>query len=49
MQNQIGRSKALLKDGIPNPRQRAIEVERLEDLTRESVALEERIQGMTQR
>jgi uncharacterized protein DUF2799 len=49
VQNQIGRSKALLKEGIPSPRQRAVEVERLEDLTRESVALEERIQGMTQR
>jgi hypothetical protein len=49
VQTQIGRSKALLKDGIPNPRLRGIEVERLEDLTRESAQLEARIQGMTQR
>jgi hypothetical protein len=49
LQNQIARSKALLKDGIPNPRLRAAEVERLEDLTRESEQLEARIQGMTQR
>ena len=47
--NQIARSKALLRDGIPNPRLRAAEVERLEDLTRESVELEARIQGITQR
>lgn len=32
-----------------NPRLRGIEVERLEDLTRESAQLEARIQGMTQR
>jgi hypothetical protein len=49
VQNQITRSKALLKEGIPNPRLRAAEVERLEDLTRESEQLEARIQGMTQR
>jgi hypothetical protein len=49
VQNQITRSKALLKEGIPNPRLRAAEVERLEDLTRESGQLEARIQGMTQR
>jgi hypothetical protein len=49
VQTQITRSKALLKDGIANPRQRAAEVERLEDLTRESAQLEARIQGMTQR
>jgi hypothetical protein len=36
----IARTKTLLRDGIPNPRQRAAEVERLEDLTRESSALE---------
>jgi hypothetical protein len=49
VQSQIARSKALLKDGIPNPRLRGIEVERLEDLTRESAQLEARIQGITQR
>jgi len=43
VQKQIARSKALLKDGIPNPRQRATEVERLEDLTRESEQLETKI------
>jgi hypothetical protein len=37
---QIARSKALLKEGIPNSRQRAAEVERLEDLSRESEQLE---------
>ena len=40
VQKQIARSKNLLKEGIPNPRQRAAEVERLEDLTRESEQLE---------
>lgn len=40
VQKQITRSKTLLKEGIPNPRQRAAEVERLEDLTRESEQLE---------
>jgi len=40
VQKQIARSKTLLKEGIPNPRQRAAEVERLEDLTRESEKLE---------
>jgi hypothetical protein len=49
VQNQIARSKALLRDGIPSPRLRAAEVERLEDLTRESVELEARIQGITHR
>jgi len=43
VQKQIARSKAALKEGIPNPRQRATEVERLEDLTRESTELETRI------
>ena len=43
VQKQIARSKGLLKDGIPNPRQRATEVERLEDLTRESGQLETKI------
>jgi hypothetical protein len=40
VQKQIVRTKALLRDGLPNPRQRAAEIERLEDLTRESSALE---------
>jgi uncharacterized protein DUF2799 len=49
VQTQVAHSKAALRDGIPNPRLRAAEVERLEDLTRESAQLEARIQGMTQR
>jgi len=49
VQNQIARSKALLREGIPSPRLRAAEVERLEDLTRESAELEARIQGITHR
>jgi hypothetical protein len=49
VQGQINRSKALLKDGIPSPRARAAEIERLEDLTRESAALEAQIQGITHR
>jgi hypothetical protein len=47
VQRDIVRSKARLKEGLPSPRQRAAEVERLEDLTRESVELEARIQGIT--
>ena len=43
VQNQIARSKSVLTSGVPNPRLRAIEVERLEDLTRESEQLEARI------
>ena len=49
LQKQIARSKDLLKDGIPNPRQRATEVERLEDLTRESGQLETRIAQLESR
>ena len=49
VQGEINRSKARLQEGIPSPRARAAEIERLEDLTRESTALEARIQGITQR
>jgi hypothetical protein len=49
VQGEIGRSKARLKQGLPTPRARSAELERLEDLTRESVALEARIQGITHR
>jgi hypothetical protein len=49
VQRQIARSKALLKEGIPNPRQRASEVEHLEDLTRESSELEMRIARLESR
>src|SRR5688500_2665070 len=43
VQKEISRIKAALKDGIPNPRTRAIEVERLEAFTREAEQLEARI------
>ena len=49
VQKQIARSKALLKEGIPNQRQRATEVERLEDLTRESSELETKIARLESR
>ena len=49
VEKDIGRSKAALKDGIPNPRARAYEVERLEALTRESQQLEARIQEAERR
>ena len=40
----IARTKTALKEGIPNPRARANEVERLEALTREAEQLESRIE-----
>lgn len=43
VQRQIASSKAALKAGIPNPRARAEEVERLESLSREADQLEARI------
>jgi hypothetical protein len=43
-EKDIARTKAALKDRIPNPRMRANEVERLEALTREAEQLELRIQ-----
>src|SRR5262249_33288324 len=49
VQKQIAHSKGLLKDGIPNPRQRATEVERLEDLTRESQQIEIKIAQLESR
>ena len=49
LHKQIARSKNLLKEGIPNPRQRAAEVERLEDLTRESEQLEATIARLESR
>ena len=45
----IARTKTALKDGIPNPRTRANEVERLEALTREAEQLELRIQETERR
>jgi hypothetical protein len=49
VQRQISRSKTLLKEGIANPRQRASEVERLEDLTRDSSELETKIARLESR
>ena len=43
VEKEIGRIKTALKDGIPNARTRAQEVERLEALTREAEQLELRI------
>jgi hypothetical protein len=43
---EMSRVKTALKEGIPNPRIRAREVERLEDLTREAAQLEERLGTM---
>jgi hypothetical protein len=43
VQRDIARSKQALKEGIPDARSRAREVERLEDLTRESEQLHTRI------
>ncbi len=45
----IARTKTALKEGIPNPRTRANEVERLEALTREAEQLELRIQEAERR
>ena len=45
----IARSRKTLTDGIPNPRSRAIEVERLETLTRDARELELRIQEAERR
>ncbi|HEV3010610.1 MAG TPA: DUF2799 domain-containing protein [Burkholderiales bacterium] len=44
VEKDIARTKTALKEGIPNPRTRANEVERLEALTREAEQLELRIQ-----
>jgi len=49
LEKDIARTKAALKDGIPNPRIRAGEVERLEALTREAQQLETRIQETERR
>jgi Protein of unknown function (DUF2799) len=46
---EIARVKTALKDGIPNPRTRAAEVERLEAFTREAEQLELRIQDAERR
>lgn len=49
VQGEIARTRKALTDGIPNPRSRAAELERLEALTRESQQLEFRIQDAERR
>ena len=49
VEKEIVRIKAALKDGIPNPRTRGIEVERLEAFTREAEQLEARIAAASSR
>lgn len=46
VEKEIARIKAALKEGIPNPRTRAQEVERLEALTREAEQLDARIRQL---
>ena len=46
LDKEIGRIKTALKEGIPNPRTRSQEIERLEALTRESEQLESRIEQL---
>jgi hypothetical protein len=43
LNEEIRRTKAALKDGIPDPRARSREVERLENLTREAQQLEQEL------
>jgi len=49
VQEQIRRTKAALTAGIPNPKARAAEVDRLEDLSREAEQLEQRIAALDNR
>jgi hypothetical protein len=49
LEGEIARSKAALRDGIASPRLRAIEVQRLEDLTRDSEQLEAQIARLENR
>lgn len=44
LESDIARSKKALTDGIPNPRSRAAELDRLDALTREAQQVETRIQ-----
>ena len=46
---QIRKTRAALSAGIPNPRARADEVERLETLSREAVQLEQKIAALERR
>jgi hypothetical protein len=47
VQKEITRIKTALKEGIPSPRARAVEVERLEAFTREAEQLEAKIAAAT--
>jgi hypothetical protein len=49
VEEQIRKTKAALAAGNPNPRTRAAEVERLEDLSREAEQLEQRIASLESR
>lgn len=49
VQAEIGRIKTALKEGIPNPRTRGMEVERLEAFTREAEQLETSIARLESR
>jgi hypothetical protein len=44
LESEIARTKKALADGIPNPRTRAAELDRLEALTREAQQVETRTQ-----
>jgi len=46
LDKEIARIKTALREGIPNPRARSQEIERLEALTRESEQLESRIEQL---
>lgn len=46
VEEQIRKTKAALAAGIPNPKTRATEVERLENLSREAEQLEQRIAAL---
>jgi hypothetical protein len=46
VEEQIRKTKAALAAGIPNPRTRASEIERLEDLSREAQQLEQRLAAL---
>ena len=49
VQEQIRKSKAALTAGIPTPKARSVEVDRLEDLSREAEQLEQRIAALEAR
>jgi hypothetical protein len=49
VEEQIRKTKAALAAGIPNPRTRSAEAERLEDLSREAEQLEQRLAALERR